>query len=187
MVPLTSLWLPILLSAVAVFIASSIIHMALPYHRSDLAKLPGEDQVMNFLGQQNIPPGDYMFPSASSMSQMKDPAFVEKRKRGPVGLMTIYPGGSVGMGSQLAQWFVYSLVISLFAAYLTSHALPRGAMAIEIFRYVSTLGFMGYGLGLVHDSVWYGRKWSSTIKNLIDGFIYGAVTALVFIWLWPHA
>jgi len=33
MVPLTSLWAPILLSAVIVFVASSIMHMVLPFHR----------------------------------------------------------------------------------------------------------------------------------------------------------
>ena len=43
MVPLTSLWLPILLSAVVVFAASSIIHMVLPYHRNDFKKLPDEE------------------------------------------------------------------------------------------------------------------------------------------------
>jgi hypothetical protein len=41
MVPITSLVLPIVVSAVVVFVASSIIHMALPYHRSDMRMIPG--------------------------------------------------------------------------------------------------------------------------------------------------
>ena len=45
MVSLANLWLPVLLSAVIVFFASSIIHMVLPYHRSDYKKLPDEDNV----------------------------------------------------------------------------------------------------------------------------------------------
>lgn len=185
MVSLSSLWLPILLSGVAVFIVSSIVHMALPYHRSDFAKLPNEDQILGSLAPHNIPVGDYMFPMPASMSAMKDPAFVEKHKRGPVGIVTILPSGQMGMTKQLVLWFVYSLVVSLFAAYITSHALPVGARSAEVFRYVGTLGFLGYGMASAHESIWFGRKWSTTIKNLFDAFVYGAATALVFIWLWP--
>ena len=45
MVSISALWLPILLSAVIVFVASSIIHMVLPVHRGDYRKLPEEDRV----------------------------------------------------------------------------------------------------------------------------------------------
>ncbi len=185
MVSLTSLWLPILLSAVAVFIVSSIVHMALPYHRSDFAKLPNEDQILSSLAPHNIPVGDYMFPMPAGMSSMKDPAFVEKRKRGPAGIATIFPPDQMGMTKSLVLWFIYAVVVSLFAAYITSHALPLGARSAEIFRYVGTLGFLSHGMALTHDSIWFGRKWSTTIKNLFDGFLYGATMALVFIWLWP--
>src|SRR6266851_8791731 len=44
MVSLSALWLPIVLSAVIVFVASSIMYMLLPYHRSDYRKLPEEDK-----------------------------------------------------------------------------------------------------------------------------------------------
>ena len=40
MVPLTDLWLPILLSAILVFVASSVMHMLLTYHRSDYRQTP---------------------------------------------------------------------------------------------------------------------------------------------------
>ena len=46
MVGLTTLWLPVLLSAVLVFIASSIIHTLLNYHWTDWDKIPGEDNVL---------------------------------------------------------------------------------------------------------------------------------------------
>ncbi len=46
MVYVTALWLPILLSTVLVFIASSIIHIVLPYHRSDHKKLPNEEKLL---------------------------------------------------------------------------------------------------------------------------------------------
>ena len=38
---LAALWLPILLSAVIVFVVSSILHMALPFHKNDYRQLPG--------------------------------------------------------------------------------------------------------------------------------------------------
>jgi hypothetical protein len=55
MVPLPALWLPIVLSAVAVFLLSFVIHMVLPVHRGDLSKIPNEDAVLDFLRAANLP------------------------------------------------------------------------------------------------------------------------------------
>src|ERR1700737_2597132 len=104
MVPIVSLWLPILLSAVAVFIASSIIHMVLTYHRSDFKKLPAEADVMDTLRKFQIPPGDYLIPSAGSPKARRDPAFQERMKKGPVGFLTVSPGTTPSMGKPLAFW-----------------------------------------------------------------------------------
>jgi len=186
MIPLTSLWMPILLSAVLVFIASSIIHMVLPYHRKDYRKLPSEDQVMDALRRFSIPPGDYMAPCATSPGAMKDPAFVEKRKKGPVAVMTIMPSGEWSMGPQLVQWFLYSIVVSLFAGYLTSRALEPGAPYLEVSRFASTVAFLGYALGQWPQSIWYRKSWSATLKNTFDGLIYGFLTGGAFGWLWPQ-
>ena len=79
MVPVMSLWAPILLSAVLVFVASAVIHMILPYHRSDYRKVPSEDAVMESLRRLGVPPGNYVMPHARSPKDMKDPAFIEKR------------------------------------------------------------------------------------------------------------
>lgn len=185
MVSLTSLWLPILLSAVAVFIVSSLIHMVIRYHQGDYAKLPAEDEIMAALGRHNLAEGAYMFPHVSSPAVMKDPAFVEKRKRGPAGLLTVMPPGMPGLGGYLAQWFVYSLVVSLFAAYLASRALPPGAENAEIFRFTATLAFMGYGLAGIPESIWFHRPWKTTTKNLLDALLYAAATGAVFCWMWP--
>src|SRR5262245_29076756 len=131
MVVLTSLWIPILVSAVIVFVASSIIHMVLPYHRGDLRKLPKEDEIMAALRPFNIPPGDYGMPCAGSPSGMKQPEFVEKIKAGPVAIMTVHPTGQMSMGSSLIQWFIYCVVVSIFAAYLSAHAVKLGAHYLE--------------------------------------------------------
>lgn len=72
MTELASLWLPILLSALFVFVASSVIHMVLPIHRGDYRKLPQEDRVLDGL-RDVVPPGQYMFPCPDSMKDMGTP------------------------------------------------------------------------------------------------------------------
>ena len=125
MVSLASLWLPILLSAVLVFVASFILHMVLRYHVSDFSRVPEEDQVMAALAAAGLTPGDYMVPHGGGPEAMKDPAFIEKMKRGPVAVMTVMPSGPPTMGAELTQWFIYCLVVSVFAAYVAAGAIPR--------------------------------------------------------------
>ena len=63
MIPLTALWLPILLSTVIVFFASFIMHMVLAYHKSDYRKLPDEDRVPFALRRARVTRGPaYFFP-----------------------------------------------------------------------------------------------------------------------------
>ncbi|OFW27085.1 MAG: hypothetical protein A3H97_21385 [Acidobacteria bacterium RIFCSPLOWO2_02_FULL_65_29] len=186
MVSVTSLWLPILLSAVLVFIVSSVLHMVLSYHRNDMRKLPNEDEAMDALRKLNIAPGDYAIPCPSSMEAMRSPEFTAKMNKGPVALMTVVPSGPMSMTKSLAMWFVYSLVISLFSGYIASRALGPGANYLDVFRFVGTAAFMGYGLGLVQFSIWYHRNWMTTCKSVFDGLIYGLFTAGTFGWLWPR-
>ena len=186
MVPVLSLWVPILVSAAFVFVASSVIHMMLGYHAGDYAKLPKEDEVMNALRPFAIAPGDYMVPRAGSMAAMKDPAFIEKLKQGPVATMTVLPSGAGAMGTQLLQWFVYCAVVSLFAAYLTGRALGPGSSYRMVFRFAGTTAFVGYALAQWQNSIWYKKSWATTMRNTFDGLIYGLLTAGTFGWLWPR-
>ena len=110
MVSLASLWIPILLSAVIVFIASSIIHMVLPYHKSNYRKLSDEDKVMAALRAAGVTRGLYHFPFTTH-KEMKSPEVQEKFKQGPVGFVTIFPSGPVNMGKFLGLWFVYCVII----------------------------------------------------------------------------
>lgn len=185
MITLDMLWLPILLSAVFVFLVSSVIHMALPWHKGDYAKVPNEDKVMDALRPFAIPPGDYMMPRASSMKDMSSPEFTEKMKKGPVMIFTVVPNGPATMGKSLTLWFLYSVLVGFFAAYLTGRTLSAGADYLEVFRYIGTTAFLGYSLALLQTSIWYRRAWSTTMKSMIDGLIYALVTAGVFGWLWP--
>lgn len=185
MVPTLTLWLPVLLAAVFVFAVSSVIHMALRFwHRDDFVAVPQEDAVMEALRPFGIPQGEYIIPHASSSKEMNDPAFREKLEKGPVAFLTVC-SKDYGMGKSLLLWFLYCLLIGLFAAYLTGRALGPGASYTEVFRFSGTIAFCGYALALLQNSIWYKRKWSSTLKSMLDGLVYALVTAGTFGWLWP--
>lgn len=186
MVPLASLWLPIIVSAVIVFLASWIVHMFLPHHRNDFAQLPQEDAVLDALRTLNVPTGQYLAPYCNSPAQMKQPEYLEKRRRGPALFLTLATGSDPGMGKPLMQWFVYLLVISLFVAYLTEHALDAGAPYLAVFNFAGVAAFIAYALGHAHQSIWYRQEWRTTINYFIDGLIYALLTAGVFGWLWPR-
>ena len=185
MVPVLSLWLPILLSAVLVFVVSTIIHMLLPYHWSDWSAVPEEDRVMDTLRDVGITPGNYTIPHAASLAAQKEEVYIEKRQRGPVAMITVVQSGQEGFGKQMVLWFLYSIVVSIFAAYVAGRALAPGAEYLAVFRFTATAAFLAYAVGGWQESIWWGREWTFTLKNTIDGFIYAAVTAGAFGWLWP--
>jgi quinol-cytochrome oxidoreductase complex cytochrome b subunit len=183
MVTVASLWLPILLSAVLVFLASSLIHMMLPYHRSDFSQVPAEESARDAL--RPVPPGDYVIPWGAGPAAMKDPVWLEKVATGPVVYMTVRPKGPFNMNAPLVQWFLYCVLVSVFAGYVAGRALGPGATYLEVFRFAGTTAFAGYGLAQIQMSIWGGRKWSTTIKNLFDSLIYALLTAGTFGWRWP--
>jgi hypothetical protein len=184
MVSLGSLWLPILLSAVAVFIASSVIHMLLTYHKKDIAPVPNEDRVMDAV--RGTPRGVYVFPYAAGMKEMNDPAIQEKYKRGPVAVLTVLPTGPVNMGKILPQWFVLTLVVSLFVAYILSRTVASGAEYLGVFRIAATITFLAYAGAEASHSIWAGQPWSNTLRHFVDALVYGLVSAGVFGALWPR-
>lgn len=184
MVPITSLWLPILVSAVLVFAASSLIHMALGYHHSDWKQLPSQDALQEALRPFNIPPGDYMLPRPTKDAPMSSPEFKQKVAKGPVLVMTTWSGMNF-MGKSLALWFVYVIVVSTVAGYVAGAALPPGTRYLSVFRFAGTVAFASYALALPQHSIWYRRSWSTTFKSVFDGLIYALVTAGAFGWLWP--
>ena len=187
MVSIFSLWLPILLSAVAVFVVSSIIHMLLTYHRSNMAQIPDEQAFRDAMRPLNVPPGEYMLPFAGSPKAMETEEFKKKLAEGPVGMLTILPNEPWPMGKSLMYWFIYSLVIGLFAAYIATRSLPAGAEYLAVMQIVGASAFGGYALGLIQNSIWYFRAWSTTFKFVFDGLVYAALTGGIFGWLWPAA
>jgi hypothetical protein len=186
MVGLFALWLPIVLSAVIVFIVSSVIHMVSPWHKSDYPTMEKEDAVMDALRPLNIPPGDYMVPRPKDMKDMRSSEYLAKLNKGPKIIMTVLPIGMPGMAKNLIGWFVYLIVVNIFAAYVAGRAVGVGAAYLQVFRFVGTVSFVGYTLALWQMTIWYSRSWSTTIKSTVDGLIYALLTAGTFGWLWPR-
>jgi hypothetical protein len=186
MTSMSALWLPILLSSVIVFFVSSLIHMFSPWHKSDYAKLPNEDQVMDALRPLVTGPGDYMMPKPTSMEEMKSAEFRAKVERGPRVIMTVTPGGPMTMSREMIMWFVYLIVVNVLTAYVAAHALPPGAQSHPIIRFTGLVSFIAYASALWQLSIWYRRSWGITFKATFDSLIYGVLTALTFAYFWPH-
>ena len=185
MVPLTALLLPIFVAAVLVFIASSVIHVVLGYHKSDYKKHPREDELRSALRGVGLERGTYAIPRAETTKEMGSPEMLDKYKEGPVAMITVLPSGPPQMAKGLALWFGYSLVVGLFAAYIGGRTLGAGADYLAVFRVTGAVSFVAYGVGNLVDSVWKGQAWSATARHVADGLIYSLLTAGAFGWLWP--
>jgi hypothetical protein len=186
MVSLGALWLPTVVSAVLVFIVSSVLHMMLTYHRGDYRKFANEDEVRAAIRSGSPPPGQYLLLHAMNPNALKDPSMIEKFKQGPSGLVFIRQSGMPTMGPLLVQWFIYMLVVSFFAGYVASATLGPGTPYLKVFQVVGTVAFVSYAAARTQSAIWQGEPWPVAIKEMIDGLIYGLVTAGVFGWLWPR-
>lgn len=184
-VSLLSLWLPVLLSAAAVYIASSVIHMVLQWHRNDLRAVPDEAGVADALRPFAIPPGDYVIPHAADAKEMKSPDFAARSEAGPVAIFTVFPNRLFAMGGSLVQWFGYCLAVSGIAGFAAGVGLGPGTEFWTVFRAVSVTAFAGYAMGVFQSSIWWGRSWGFALRTAADGLIYAWITAAIFSWLWP--
>lgn len=180
---LASLWLPILLSAVAVFVVSSLIWTVIQWHNSDWKKLPDEEGARQAL--KGTPAGQYTVPHAADSKARQDPEWLRKAKEGPAVMMVVWAGDPIKMGKQLVQWFIYCLVISALLGWVASVILDRGESFAMVFHSVAIIGTLTYSGGHAMGAIWFGHTWSRTIKDIVDGFIYALVTGAIFGWLWP--
>jgi hypothetical protein len=184
MVPLLGLWIPVLVSAVVVFFASSIIHMALKYHRKDFLGLPQEDAIRSAL--KGTARGQYMFPYCDDMKEMRSETMQKKFTEGPVGIITLRDPGMINMGPMLTQWLIYCLLISFFCAYIAHATIAVGTEYLKVFQVVGTVAWLGYGGSCISQGIWQSRPWKTVTKDVFDGLVYGLLTAGVFGWLWPR-
>jgi hypothetical protein len=185
--PFGSLWLPVVVSAVAVWLVSAVLHMVLKYHRADYRQLAEEEGVGHTLRKAASSPGVYFIPYCADMSQMKDPAVRKRFEDGPVAIITLMRSGLPNMGKSLGQWFAFCLLVSFVTSYVARHSLDPGAVGMEVLRLTGTIAFVGYGFGYFQDSIWKGIPWSNSLRGLLDAAVYALVTGLVFRFLWPAA
>ncbi len=183
MVTITSLWLPILLSAVGVWIAGFLMWVVLPHHKNDYAKVSDEEAARNAL--RGLAPGQYTIPHAKDQSALKDPEFVKKLEQGPAGYLTIIPSAAPNMTKPLVLSFFYYVLVGVVVAYVCGRTLAPGADYLAVFRIAGTVAWAGYGLGIIQEGIWFGRPWSAVVKQVADSLVYGLVTAGMFGWLWP--
>lgn len=186
MIALASLWLPILLSAVFVFVASSLIHMVFKWHNSDYRALPNEDEVRDAIRKANPAPGMYVLPYCSEMKDMGSEPMMKKYQEGPVAMLFLKASGAPNIGPALVQWFIFSVGVSLFAAYVASRSLAPGVHCLQVFRIVGSFSFVAYAAGSIPAAIWMGQPWKAACKDMADGLIYALLTAGTFGWLWPH-
>ena len=183
---LLALWLPILLSAVVVFVISSLIHMVLQWHASDYSSLANEDAVRAAIRAGQPAPGRYVMPHCKDMKDMGSEVMKQKYAEGPVGHITILPNGAHNMGKYLGLWLLLCLLVSAVAAGLAARVYgldhtPVGGAA----KLAGAVSFIAYGFGTLQESIWMGRPWKASAINLLDATLYALGTWAVFLWLWP--
>ncbi|MBI3464857.1 MAG: hypothetical protein HY000_17650 [Planctomycetes bacterium] len=177
---LLSLWLPIVLSAIALFFASFLSWMMLQIHKHDWRKLPAEDKLMDAVREMNAAPGNYMFPACETAAERSSPEHQKKWEQGPRGVVTLF--GSFSMGQNLALTFAYFLVVSFCIAYLASVALPPSATFLAVFRFVSTAGLLTFLSAIVQHAIWFRCR---IVGHVIESVAYAAIIGVIFAGLWP--
>lgn len=177
---LTSLAVPILLSAVALFVASFLSWMVVQLHRDDWKKLENEDAVMATAAK--VPVGNYMFPCAKSMEEMKSEEFQKKYDSGPRGILTILP--KANMGLNLGLTFLYFIAISFLLAYLSSMVLPPGTEFAKVLRFVSTAALMTFLAAMVQHAIWFKTR---IFGHLIESIAFALIVGAFFAMFWPSA
>jgi hypothetical protein len=184
--PFGSLWLPVLVSAAVCWIASAIVWMALPHHKSDFSKLPSEDGVTDALRKLALKPGQYLLPYMPDMKDCKKPEVIKRYEDGPIAMINVRPNGMPGMAKNLIQYFLYCFLVSFVTAYVARHTLTFGTPRMVVFRLTGTVAIAAYTLALFPESIWMWRPWSATWKSVCDSIVYGILTGAVFATLWPH-
>ena len=158
--------------------------MLLGYHSNNFKQLPDEEGFRQSVGPLEFPPGEYMYPFAGSMKAMQSEEYINKMNEGPVGWLTVMPNGPYAMGKNLFAWFIYSIIVGIFAAYIGVNSLSADAEYLPVMRMIGAAAFGGYALALIQNSVWYSRSWLTTLKFSFDGLVYALVTGGIFGWLW---
>ena len=186
MIALSTLWLPIVASAVAIFVLSSLVHMVFRWHNAAYHSFSNEEEVRAALQRSDPAPGEYLVPHCTDQKELRTPPMQQKFRDGPVGLVVLRARGAPVMGRSLVLWFVYTLGIAFVAGYIGSRTLAPGAPFAHVFRLIWTVSFLAFVGGSIQNAIWMGKPWASVRIDVLDGAIYAAGTGAVFASLWPH-
>lgn len=186
MTEFTSLWLPILVSSVAVFFASFLVWMVLGHHKADIKKLPDEQAFIDRISDLNIPPGTYMWPNCNTAEEMKSPEYMNRYKTGPWGSINVI-GNMPSFGRNLTLTFLFYLVVGVFVAYITGEARRPGAGFGPVFQIASSVAILAYCAGSIPGAIFFGKPVRFMFTDFVDGVVYGLMTGLIFALMWPAA
>jgi len=185
MIPVTSLWLPIIASTAGCFVASSILWMASPLHKGDYKKFDHEDDLIGVIKKSGATGGLFMFPYCTHGGK-PDEAAIAKYKAGPCGTLLIRHGG-YSMGKPLAIWFVHLLLVCTFIAYLAGLAVPPGADLMSVSQIVGTAALLAFAGATLPELAWKGTPGRNCVASLVDALIYTVIVCAAFGFLWPKA
>ena len=187
MVALSSLWLPIVLSAVATFMAGFVLWVVLPHHKSDWSPLPDEEATTSTLNAQSLAPGMYLVPHpGDDKNPQANPEWVAKVKASSPAYVVVLPQAQLlNMGPTLGKNFAYLLLMGFFVAYVAAAALPMGTDYLKVFQVTGAAALLGHSMGAFPKAIFWGWTRSAVAKEFMDGVVYALVTAGVFGWLWP--
>jgi hypothetical protein len=186
---LAQLWLPILVSAVLVFVLSAVTHMFLPARKTEWGRLAKEGDVQAAL--RGVTPGLYAFPALSTPGERPTPEDMKRWAVGPSGWLSLVPAGPINMGRNLGLSLLMNLFVSFSVAYvatLTLGSVPLQMFPHErvVFRVVSTIGFLAYAIGPAYEAIWYWKPFKSLAYTVLDALLFGLAMGATFGWLWPR-
>lgn len=195
---MVSLWLPIVLSAAAVWVMSALVWMVMPHHKKDFIGLGStdEDALMAFIRERGIKAGNYGYPDCHSAGAMKSEKVRKAWVEGPVGQLSVWKT-PLTMGDKMVATFVVYLVVSALIGQLTSVAVPMGAGGVggvegagasfgTVFRFAAGAGVLAYCFSFIPSAIWWGAYKRTIVANVVDGVAYAAITGAMFAWLWPR-
>lgn len=182
---LLELWLPILLATGLVFLASFLSWMLLPFHKREWATFEDEGRFLARLEELGVSPGKYMFPRADA-AEADQAAFQERWKRGPHGILHVWPRAP-SFGRNLALTFGFYLLTSVFVAYLASTTLGHDASYGAVFRVTGVAAILAYTFASIPNAIWFQKPLAAILADVFDGIVFGLLTAGAFAGFWPGA
>jgi hypothetical protein len=185
---LAQLWLPIVVSAVLVFVLSAATHMLLPARKTEWGRLAKEGDVQAAL--RGLTPGLYAFPASSTPGENPTPEDMKRWAAGPSGWLSLVPAGPINMGRNLGLSLLMNLFVSFTAAYIAT--LTLGSVPLQlfphervVFRVISTIGFIAYFAGPIYEAIWYWKPFRSLAMGAVDALLYGLAMGVTFSMMWP--